>query len=606
MTRAALAVIIAIAGTGCGAEGSGDDVGNPDANPNQDAPMFCQVDVFYDQSMPTAGVGVTIGAQVLVSGVTGPFDYGWDVRDPSGAALPLTPDATSDVVRFPIETNGDYQVRVTVTPSFGEFCPTYDNPLFVQAPGANSTVWRIRLVPDETIPAPPQEIVRSIPSSPSIDIGDIILDGGVAVNAEIHDGAANGIGAYVRVTSAANLTVEAYADATTGALAMYIPVGPVDALVIPADSTIPPIRVPNWAGQTIDVSNGNAISGTVYDPTGAPLGGARVSLVVDGVPSTVATTAPDGTYTLRARTGGITQVTVAPTDASGLPRLVATFAAGPSTPLDITYDMAITTRNLAGTVLQRGGTPMPGERITFVGSIGPAGSAAMGGTNATAAGDVLITAVAGAGGALPVTRAPTRPLTAVLIPTLMEAAVVPVDLTTAAPAAINAPAMAPLTARVVGPLGETIGGSRVIAIPVGPLAAATAAPAVGTTAGDGTVTLPVAPGGSYDVVVDDPHRLWARQWVTAVGAGALGDVIVQPAMRVIGTIKQPGGNTGARSSAVAFYCYDCTGIAAERPVGESGTSSTGGFALVVTDPGVSTVAAKTSHAPVTVAVPLGW
>lgn len=595
MKRAALAWVV-IAGAGCGAGGIGDDTSGADARPNQDAPLFCSVDVHYDQGTPTAGIGATLGAQVSVIGAFGPFDYAWDVMDPDGNGLPLTPDAISDTVRFPIETDGDYRVRVTVTSSSGEFCPPYDEPLFVQAPGANSTVWRIRIVPDETIPAPPQEIARSITSSSSIDIGDIILDGGLAVDTTVRDGASNGIGAYVRITSANNLTVEAYADATTGELATHIPVGAVDALVVPADSTLPPVKIANWTGSAITVTTGTAISGHVHDPSGAPLPGAKVSLTVDGVASTVGTTDVNGLYTLRARAGGTTEVTVAPTDASGLPRLSATFGAGPSSPIDIDYDAALTTQSLAGTVLQRGGTPMVGERITFVGSIGTAGQATMGAANVNADGDVAISAVAGAGGALPATRAPARALTAVLIPTLMEAAVIPVDLTSGAPASIDAPAMVPLTARVVGPANELVAGARVIAIPIGALAVATAAPAAGTTAADGTVTLSVAPGGSYDVIVDDPHRVWARTWVTAVGGGALGDVTVQPAMRVLGTIKQPGGNTTAQSSAVAFYCYGCTGIAAERPVGESGTGATGQFSVTVTDPGVSLAAAPATRA----------
>ena len=75
----------------------------------------------------------------------------------------------------------------------------------------------------------------------------------------------------------------------------------------------------------------------------------------------------------------------------------------------------------------------------------------------------------------------------------------------------------------------------------------------------------MASGGMYDLVIDDPDREWARQWVPSVVAGAAGDLVVQPAMRVSGTIKKPGGAGGARSSSVQVFCYACSGIAAQRP-----------------------------------------
>jgi hypothetical protein len=595
-----MALVIGAAGIApscAGGGGSGDDAPPADGAPGVDAPVSsdaptgCSVDVEFDQTNPTAGVGNTISANAIVINATGGLDYAWDVRDPTDNALPLSPDAASQTVTFAIETPGDYQVRLIVTSSVGDFCPTYDEPLHVLAPGANSTTWRIRIVPDETIEAPPQEVIRSIPSSPSIDIGDIILEAGVPVATTVVDQGGGGIRAYVRVTSATSaLAVEAYADAT-GAFSTNIPVGVVDALVVPESPNLPPVHIASWPGTSITVTPGIQITGTVRDPSGAPLAGAVVSLRVDGVPSTVDTTNINGVYTLRARGGATTEVFVAPTDASGLPRLSATLAAAPSSPLDIDYDAAVTTRNLTGTILQYDGAAAPNARVTFTGDIGPAGAVTMGAANAIADGDVLIVAVANGSGVLPTTRAPARMVNAVVVADVVDAAVVAIDLSAGAPGTIDAPAAVPLTARVVGPATELIEGSIVTAIPVGALALGAGAPAFGVTAADGTVSVPLASGATYDLVIDDPDRDWSRQWMLAVSGGALGDVSVEPAMRVSGTIKKPGGAGGARSSSVQVFCYACSGIAAQRAVGESATGQTGQFSLVVTDPGSSSAAA---------------
>jgi hypothetical protein len=228
--------------------------------------------------------------------------------------------------------------------------------------------------------------------------------------------------------------------------------------------------------------------------------------------------------------------------------------------------------------------------VTFLGAIGAAGTITFDTAPVTAAGDVAITAFALASGALPAgTRAPARPLTAVVIPVPTEAAVVQVDLTSTAPPAISAPPMATLTARVVGPAGtsEPIAGARVHAIPRDALGLGLAMPASAVAAADGTVTVAVAPGGSYDLVIDDPERLRARRWLPAVGPGALGNVTLDTAHRVLGTLRAPGGSIAASATSVEAFCTGCAGIDAQRPSAEIATNLAGDFAIAVRDPGIA-------------------
>jgi hypothetical protein len=562
----------------------GDDAGDDTVSPDADIPT-CSVSVELSPEEPIAGIGSTVQAHAVVEDTSGFANYQWDVRNPLGDSLPLTPSADAETVTFAAETEGDYFVILDVETGDG-FCPQYTQPVHVLAPGANSTTWRIRITPANGIEAPPQEVVRTIPSLPQIDIGEITLDAGIPVTAMVRDAGGAGIAAYLAIESLTGFVVETYADAATGAVVADVPVGALEVLVVPASPALAPLRIPSWDLGPITVDAGTEVTGTIRDPSGDPLAGARVSLRVDGVPSTVGVTAADGGYALRARPGAVTEVTVVPPDATGLPDLTATLGAL-GAELDVDYAASITTRSLGGTIVRGGGVAAPAGRVTFTGSIAAAGTATMAAGTATAAGTVAITATANGSGALPASaRAPARALVAVVSPTMTTAAIVPVDLTAAAPAELDAPAMAAATGRVIGPDDQAADDLRIVAIPTGALAHSGFVPAIGTTANDGTIELELAPGGSYDLVIDDPRRGWARRYLNGVTDPALGDVVVEPAMRIRGTIRKPGGGAAGRS-AVQVYCYACSGAAAARPEGEGSTSMTGVFSLVVTDPGAA-------------------
>src|SRR5204863_4301309 len=121
--------------------------------------------------------------------------------------------------------------------------------------------------------------------------------------------------------------------------------------------------VPGWMPglSSIDIGNaGSAIGGTVYGPSGAPLAGAKVQLRIEQLPSTLAITAADGSFSLLARPlpavmNPLIAVDVTPPAGSGLPRLLAqsTTVFDLQNQLQIHYLSTLALRDLQGAKIQR-------------------------------------------------------------------------------------------------------------------------------------------------------------------------------------------------------------------------------------------------------------
>jgi hypothetical protein len=99
--------------------------------------------------------------------------------------------------------------------------------------------------------------------------------------------------AYLRLTPAGtpDLVVDGWAGAT-GAYSVKTTLSHHDLLVVPFRTDLPSMTLHDWTPTSGDlvVTAGATVTGTVLDPGSAGLVGATVSLTVDGVPSTVATT----------------------------------------------------------------------------------------------------------------------------------------------------------------------------------------------------------------------------------------------------------------------------------------------------------------------------
>ena len=123
---------------------------------------------------------------------------------------------------------------------------------------------------------------------------------------------------------------------------------PHDVVVIPSSSALAPRKL-TWSGlsqPSFVIDAGSPITGVVRHGTTA-VAGAKVELSIDGVPSTIGTTAADGSFSLRGVPVPSATVTVevTPPASLGLPRLEAAAAFDLSQPVAITYSSTLLTRS---------------------------------------------------------------------------------------------------------------------------------------------------------------------------------------------------------------------------------------------------------------------
>ena len=355
----------------------------------------------------------------------------------------------------------------------------------------------------------------------------------------------------------------------------------------------------------IDLDAGIAVTGSVVDGAGDPVAGARVSMMVDGAPSTLATTSAAGAFSLRARAGGPVAVTVVPADGSGLPELdlpatTGTAVADGST-LAIAYSAPSGAPRSADPVVHLAdGTTAPGARVTWMGRpVAGAGTVAIdGGAARGASGRIRVTVVAGAGGTAPAVLLPRLVYDVAVEPppgapagnaTLLRAGL---DLgATAPPSVLNLTAPARVTATVVDPSGAPVVGALVIASPGGPLAGIGRAAASSRTGDGGSIALDLAGGGAYQIEVDGAlaGQARTRAEVTAPAAGGtkdLGALGLPVTLRMTGRLGALGG-VDLTSAHVELRCADCGASGGPAVVGQAVTDATGSFVLLVPDPGVA-------------------
>src|SRR5439155_1545191 len=103
-------------------------------------------------------------------------------------------------------------------------------------------------------------------------------------------------------------------------------------LIIPAGTALAPSLLAQTAGVSLGgvsfaTDSGVLVSGTMTDPGGAPIGGARVVLRAGKLPSGTGISAADGTYALRAQPGSY----VASVGADGWPELSLPSVTAPAT-----------------------------------------------------------------------------------------------------------------------------------------------------------------------------------------------------------------------------------------------------------------------------------
>jgi len=579
--------VLAIALAGCGLNASGLD-GSPGDAGGGDS---CRAALSFDPPIPIAGPATTLRVASQVTDVPGVLEYHWQAWL-DGAPIGFTPaQADGSQIVILASAPGVYRVDLDITGAAVP-CSTVTASINVGAPGAHSAVMRLRVVPAASVAAPPLERLVEVDGGSNASLGIVALDRGTLATAQVV-GQGGGAPAYVRFSpdGAPGAVVEAFADAS-GNLSARLRPEPHTVTIIPSAAGIAPRRIPGWspASHQLAVDAGAAITGTVRDPANAAVAGAKVQLrlgrsaTFDGVPSTLATTAADGSFTVRAVTGiaGDVVVEVTPAAASELPRLLATSTAPDlSAPLVIKYSLGRT--SLAGTRILRQGSPVPGAKLMVVGALGAVGSVTPG-TWATT-GEARIAITADAAGKLPGALVPAAALSAVITVGAGDLAVAAFDATAGPPASLDAPAMQPFTTVALDPGGVVLGGAVLELAPTGALELA-GVPGGHLVAGpSGTVTSALVAGGRYDLRFRDPGGRAAPLVVAARGAASVAASYHLPAaVTLTGTVLLDGMQPLA-GAAVQLLCEACTGVERDRAISESSTDAAGRFALAAPDPG---------------------
>jgi hypothetical protein len=398
-----------------------------------------------------------------------------------------------------------------------------------------------------------------------------------------------------------------------------------ELLVVPDDPALSPYRyhsiaLAELAGKT-QVKVADEIAVSVRSGAGAadPVAGARVSMVVDGVPSSVAVTDAAGDAVVAIdpeRAAAPASLSVVPPEASGLPQLDLSAGEGLELPagsgaIDVHYIASLGSRMVAPAVrMADGSTPAAGSRVTWVARpMAGAGTITIGPASRPAAGVVRRTASVDAGGDMAATLLPEAVYDAVVEPPAGASratdapSVTEVDLTDGEPGPLALAAPAELRGQVVAPPARDdeggapvpLAGVRVQATPrAGVLLGAPSAGAAAITDGEGRFTLAVAAGGAYEVTADGTalREGRVRLHITAPAPGAsqdLGALELPRVLRAVGVVEMAGGGNPLPGTHLQLFCYACGPEDSAVPVAETLTDDAGRFVLIAPDPGIAPV-----------------
>lgn len=575
--RIALAIVVALAGCGAANQDGGDSP--PDGGGGADAgDQACATGILYAPIDPVAADDTRVRVEARVDNAPGVLPIRWTVLR-GATQIPFEVSSEGRVATFAAPIAATYDVFMDVLVS-DPFCPQAHVGVEVKTPGAGQAAMRLHVVAPAAEQRPPYDARVIVDGGATDTLPDVVVAAGdPASGTVLGDGAP--VAAYLKFlpeTGEAGF-VEAFAG-PSGSYAAVLRPEHHRVLVVPLSSSLAP-RIVDWQpGVTeLAVDGGTAIAGVVRDGAGAALAGAKVQLVIDGVRSTLDTTAGDGSFTVHAVPvpGATVTIEVTPPADRGLPRLVATsttFAL--DQPLAIQFaDLGI--REVAGAVVRRGGAAVGGARVSILGTIADAGT--IGGVAAT--GEVRIVAEADASGVLATTRAPAVALTAVIEAAAGDFAVRALDLAAGAPPTIDAPAMIQVATTIRDPADQPVPHAVLEAIPRDALQLAGAPPLRVVADADGAIATRLAAGGAYDLRLSDPANRSALRTVSGAAAPLPATLALAPATQV--TVRVVGDNP-IRGAVVQLRCADCTGVDASRAIAEGVTGIDGRVTLAAPAP----------------------
>ncbi len=566
----------ALALIGLAACGLGSDSGLPDSGGGGDA-NNCGIELIFDPASPVAGDHVKVTAQAFTTGV---LDYAWTV---DGQPTAMYEAADHSAIGFDAPSAVSHTVAVTISPANG--CTAKQVTVNVGTTG-EVVLYRMRVIPPTEL-APPQEAVIQVHGGQLSVDRPFVIDPGALVTGTVVSGATP-IPAYVRwqplVGPAFDLVTSTGAFTTHAQLQMHA------VIVIPQSNALAPRAIPWMPGgsATFSMTAGTAVTGTVLDRSGSPLANAQVQLAQLGVPSTIGTTAANGTYAVRTAFVANQPIiaTITPPATSGLPKLTATAQLDLAQPVNASFAASPAPCDLAGTAVKRGGANQAGAAVTIVGALAaPAGAITNGAVSTPASGTVHVAAVASAGGTLPATLVPRAPLAAVIqLAAQGDLAVSAFDASACAAQLFDAPARIAAAGEIHDPADAQLAGARVEAVPTGALAMANLIPVQATSDAHGAFTLQLAAGGHYALHFSDPGGRGSPRDFPDVLASVPATTVLAKAIAITGTVTVQDHAGSIANASVQLLCASCTGLAASMPIAQTATDLLGAYRVAVPDP----------------------
>jgi hypothetical protein len=253
-----------------------------------------------------------VRAIAVLENVPGVPTFSWQVsfQNSPVAFTPQPPDNAE--IDFMAPLPGSYHVTLDVAAA-ANCDPPLPADIYVRDPGANATDFRVRVAPPPTASAPAQDRSIHVFGGADYILGSYSLDSGSVRTGVIRAPSGTGVPAYIRFSSPGTPTalIETFAD-ITGNYSQRMLGSAYDVVVIPAASGTAPERFASWLpGSALQLSAPSTITGTVKDAAGTGIAGA-VQLQIDGVPTTIGTTAANGAFSLLGHPAGgaVVEVTV--------------------------------------------------------------------------------------------------------------------------------------------------------------------------------------------------------------------------------------------------------------------------------------------------------
>jgi hypothetical protein len=516
--------------------------------------------------------------------------------------------ANGDEVTFTPAQAGVYNIVASGSIGVTQCDADFRN-LNVTEPGAMLQPMRLVVVPRSGSAVPPQTIDFQLPGGAPYTLSTVSLDSGTSTTVYVWGPTDALEGAYLRAMPTVGddpaLWIERFSQAG-GAVNLDLANVAYDVLVVP-DGDLPAVKwtaqqPDDLAGVSITADNGVGVTGTVADPAGDPLAGARVQVTVDGAPSTVGTTNASGAFTLKARAGEEVSVVVTPPDASGLPQLerVGAPPVASGSTIAVRYAAGLEVRTVSPVLRQTDGTtPAAGARVTFLAHPNTsAGSIAIDGGSAAATGTLVRTAQANASGVIAAQTLTSTQYDVVVepgpsAPPGERVRFAPLDLRTgqSAPTSLRLATPGHFIGQVVDAAGAPVEGAHLFATPQGLLTRATTAGDSAVTGADGSFNLAVAAKGLYQIRIDGPQgdgrALLMQNAPDAPGDTAdLGDSALPATLVLTGSLTATGGAPVA-SAALQLQCLTCGPGNSAMTVAEAVSDTAGDFIFHAPDPGVA-------------------